>query len=180
MGFYLSKLFKLGQNKQVKLLLVGLDNAGKTTILYQIKMKETVKTIPTVGFNVEEIEKKGVNFTLWDIGGQDKIRILWKHYYDGMNGIIFVVDCNDTDRIDEAKDEIDKLLNQEELKGCPLLILANKQDIRSAMSPHDLTKRLELSNIKDRKWLVQGASAVSGSGLIEGFDWIADVLNKKK
>ena len=88
--------------KEVKILMLGLDAAGKTTILYQLKMGETVKTIPTLGFNVETIKHKNFNFTIWDVGGQDKIRVLWKHYYQNTDGLIFVVDSNDQDRIEIA------------------------------------------------------------------------------
>ena len=103
MGFLISKLWTmiLGKN-DVRILMVGLDAAGKTTILYQLRMGQTIKTIPTIGFNVETLEYKGVNFTVWDVGGQDKIRILWKHYYQNTDCLIFVVDSNDRERIGEA------------------------------------------------------------------------------
>ena len=119
MGFFFSSLWKklLGK-KDVRILMVGLDAAGKTTILYQLKMGETVKTIPTIGFNVETLDYKGLNFTVWDVGGQDKIRVLWKHYYQNTDGLIFVVDSNDRDRIEDAAEELKKMLAEEELKDC--------------------------------------------------------------
>jgi GTPase SAR1 family protein len=101
MGFFLSKLWtKLLGKRDVRILMVGLDAAGKTTILYQLKMGETVKTIPTIGFNVETLDYKGLNFTVWDVGGQDKIRVLWKHYYQNTDGLIFVVDSNNPGILD--------------------------------------------------------------------------------
>ena len=113
MGFFLSKVWtKLIGKKDVRMLMVGLDAAGKTTILYQLKMNETVKTIPTIGFNVETLDYKGLNFTVWDVGGQDKIRVLWKHYYQNTDGLIFVVDSNDKDRIDDAAEELKKMLKK--------------------------------------------------------------------
>lgn len=162
------------------MLMVGLDAAGKTTILYQLKMNETVKTIPTIGFNVETLDYKGLNFTVWDVGGQDKIRVLWKHYYQNTDGLIFVVDSNDKDRVDDAAEELKKMLNEEELKDVILLVMANKQDLKDAFSPNEVTEKLGLNQIKGRKWLVQGTSATTGQGLKEGLDWMAGELLKKK
>jgi small GTP-binding protein len=181
MGFFFSKVWdKLLGKKDVRMLMVGLDAAGKTTILYQLKMGETVKTIPTIGFNVETLDYKGLNFTVWDVGGQDKIRVLWKHYYQNTDGLIFVVDSNDKDRVDDAAEELKKMLNEEELKDCVVLVMANKQDLNGAMSPNEITDKLGLSQLKGRQWLVQGTSATTGQGLKEGLDWMASILLKKK
>lgn len=181
MGLFFSKLWsKILGKKEVRLLMVGLDAAGKTTILYQLKIGETVKTIPTIGFNVETLDYKGLNFTVWDVGGQDKIRVLWKHYYQGTDGLIFVVDSNDKERIDEAADELKKMLNEDELKDAVLLVMANKQDIKGALSTSEVTDKLGLPKIKNRKWMVQGTSAISGLGLREGLDWLAEELLKMK
>ena len=158
--------------------MLGLDAAGKTTILYQLKMGETVKTIPTIGFNVETLDYKGLNFTVWDVGGQDKIRVLWRHYYQNTDGLIFVVDSNDTERLEEASDELKKMLAEEELKDSVVLVMANKQDLSGALRPNEITRSLGLEKTK-RTWLVQGTSAVTGQGLKEGLDWIASVLLKK-
>ena len=98
-----------------RLCMVGLDAAGKTTILYKLKLGEVVTTIPTIGFNVEAIEYGNLTLTVWDIGGQDKIRPLWRHYYSDTQGVIFVVDSNDRDRLSQAKDELHGLLDQFEL-----------------------------------------------------------------
>mmetsp|Transcript_38260 Transcript_38260/g.39714 ORF Transcript_38260/g.39714 Transcript_38260/m.39714 type:complete len:182 (+) Transcript_38260:27-572(+) len=181
MGFFFSKVWtKLLGKKDVRMLMVGLDAAGKTTILYQLKMNETVKTIPTIGFNVETLDYKGLNFTVWDVGGQDKIRVLWKHYYQNTDGLIFVVDSNDRDRVDDAAEELKKMLAEEELKDCILLVMANKQDLKDAMPPNDVTEKIGLTEIKGRQWMVQGTSATTGQGLKEGLDWMAGVLIKKK
>lgn len=111
--------------------MVGLDAAGKTTILYKLKLGEVVTTIPTIGFNVETVEYKNISFTVWDVGGQDKIRPLWRHYYQNTQGIIFVVDSNDRDRIDDSKDyehsakeELNRMLSEDELRDAVLLIFA--------------------------------------------------------
>ena len=160
--------------------MLGLDGAGKTTLLYQLKMGETVKTIPTIGFNVEIIEHKNFNFNIYDVGGQDKIRVLWKHHYQNTDGLIFVVDANDRDRIDEAAEELKKLLEAEELKDCPVLVYANKEDLNGALAPGEVTEKLGMGQLKGRTWLVQGTSATTGQGLKEGLDWMASVLLKKK
>ena len=181
MEFYFSKVWsKLLGKQDIRMLMVGLDAAGKTTILYQLKMGETVKTIPTIGFNVETLDYKGLNLTVWDVGGQDKNRDLWRHYYQNTDGLIFVVDSNDKDRVDDAAEELKKMLNEDELKDCVVLVMANKQDLSGAMSPNEVTENLGISQIKGRQWLVQGTSATTGQGLKEGFDWMAGVLLKKK
>ena len=92
-------------------LTVGLDAAGKTTILYKLKLGEIVTTIPTIGFNVETVEYKNICFTVWDVGGQDKIRPLWRHYFQNTQGLIFVIDSNDRERITEAQDELQKMVS---------------------------------------------------------------------
>merc|ERR1719207_194530 len=101
--------------KDARLLMVGLDAAGKTTILYKLKLGEVVTTIPTIGFNVETVEYKNLRMTVWDIGGQHKIRKLWRHYYEGTQGLIFVVDSSDRERIDEVREELSKMLEDEEM-----------------------------------------------------------------
>merc|ERR1712072_501182 len=126
MGIF-SKVFgKLIGKKEMRILMVGLDNAGKTTILYKLKLGEVVNTIPTIGFNVETVEYKNISFNVWDVGGQDKIRLLWRHYYTNTQGLIYVVDSNDRDRIDENREELHKMLAEEELKDAVLLVFANK------------------------------------------------------
>jgi small GTP-binding protein len=182
MGFFLSKVWSklLLRKKEVRILMVGLDAAGKTTILYQLKMGEIVKTIPTIGFNVETIEYKGLSFTVWDVGGQDKIRVLWRHYYQNTDGLIFVIDSNDKERIEDAAEELKKMLGEDELRDVVCLVMANKQDLSGALSPNEVTEKLGMGQLKGRQWLVQGTSATTGQGLKEGLDWMAGVLVKKK
>merc|ERR1719253_514671 len=101
---------------EMRILMVGLDAAGKTTILYKLKLGEIVTTVPTIGFNVERVEYKNITFTVWDVGGQDKIRILWRYYYENTQGLIFVVDSNDPDRIDDAREELANMLTEDEMR----------------------------------------------------------------
>merc|ERR1712196_150354 len=104
MGLSFSSLWERMTGKtEMRLLMVGPDAAGKTTILYKLKLGEVVTTIPTIGFNVETVEYKNISFNVWDIGGQDKIRKLWRYYYQNTQGLIFVVDSNDRDRIEDAR-----------------------------------------------------------------------------
>ena len=160
--------------------MVGLDAAGKTTICQRLKFGETVTTIPTVGFNVDEVEYGNVKFTLWDLGGQDLIRKFWYHYYDNTDAIIFVVDSSDGDRIDTARDELWKLLQEEKLDKCSVLVYANKQDLSGALRFDELARALDLDKSKGRKWKVQPTVAVSGDGLIEGLEWLSGVLLDNK
>merc|ERR1711879_597414 len=143
MGLLMSKVWdRLISKTEMRMLMVGLDAAGKTTILYKLKLGEVMTTIPTIGFNVETVEYKNIGFTVWDIGGQDKIRKLWRHYYRGTHGVIFVVDSSDRDRIQDARDELWNLLGDDELRGAVLLVLANKQDLPNAMLAAEVSKHL--------------------------------------
>lgn len=159
--------------------MVGLDAAGKTTILYKFKLGEVVTTVPTVGFNVETVEYKNISFTVWDIGGQDKIRKLWRYYYQGINAIIYVVDSNDRDRIELAREELSAMLAEEELRGAALLVLANKQDLPNSLPVSEISDRLGLQSLRTSKWFIQSTCATSGDGIYEGLDWLTRALSKK-
>merc|ERR1712190_195563 len=137
-GFFAKALDAIKGKMEHRILMVGLDAAGKTTILYKLKLGEIVTTIPTIGFNVETVEYKNINFIVWDVGGQDKIRKLWRYYYQNTQGLIFVVDSCDRDRIEEAREELSKLLRDEEMHDAALLVFANKQDLPNAMTANEL------------------------------------------
>merc|ERR1711912_5604 len=123
MGMGFSRMWNIFiSQKDLRVLMVGLDAAGKTTVLYKLKLGEVVTTVPTIGFNVEEVEYKNIRFTVWDIGGQDRIRKLWRHYYAGTDGVIFVVDSNDQNRIQDARDELWNLLREDEMREVVLLV----------------------------------------------------------
>lgn len=201
MGITLARLFQgFFGKRDMRILMVGLDAAGKTTILYKLKLNEIVTTIPTIGttalqrlgFNVETVEYKGVSFTVWDVGGQDKIRPLWRHYFQNTQGrtpylrgvlsagIIFVVDSNDRDRVGDAATELRKMLNEDELRDAVLLVLANKQDLPNAMKPAEVTQKLELQNYSNRKWNVQATCATTSEGLYEGLGWLSETLQQRR
>ncbi|KAJ0079267.1 hypothetical protein Patl1_23951 [Pistacia atlantica] len=202
MGLSFTKLFsRLFAKKEMRILMVGLDAAGKTTILYKLKLGEIVTTIPTIGFNVETVEYKNISFTVWDVGGQDKvcedgkiifnfwtliylvvhiqIRPLWRHYFQNTQGLIFVVDSNDRDRVVEARDELHRMLNEDELRDAVLLVFANKQDLPNAMNAAEITDKLGLHSLRQRHWYIQSTCATSGEGLYEGLDWLSNNIANK-
>ncbi|KAB0801223.1 hypothetical protein PPYR_05577 [Photinus pyralis] len=177
MGLTISTLLtRLFGTKMMRILMVGLDAAGKTTILYRLKLGEIVTTIPTIGFNVETVEYKNISFTVWDIGGQNKIRQLWRHYFHGTDAVIFVVDSNDRGRIDEVRDELTDMMKDDELKDAALLVWANKQDLPHAMSLAQIASKLQLHDLRDRRWHIQAACATRGEGLYDGLDWLSNEL----
>ena len=180
MGFFFSKFYSLISARKCKILMVGLDAAGKTTVLTRLKLNETVNTIPTIGFNVDTIEYKNLTMTMWDLGGQDKIRRLWPHYYENNDALIYVVDSADPDRIDESAEELHHLLSNENLRSIPLLVLANKQDLPGAYTASELCDKLHLDKSTGREWFVQSAVATTGHGLFEGLDWLARNMKPKK
>ena len=159
--------------KDARITMVGLDAAGKTTMIYKLALGETVSSIPTIGFNVESVQIKNVKFTCWDIGGQDKIRPLWKYYYNNLNGIIYVVDSNDPERLRESREELEKVLSMNE-DDLPILIYANKQDLPNAMSAAEVAQGLGLGVNKTNPWYIQSCSALSGDGLYEGMEWLRE------
>ncbi|KAI0383408.1 ADP-ribosylation factor 6 [Hypomontagnella monticulosa] len=175
MGGQISKMMaKIFGSKEMRLLMLGLDAAGKTTILYKLKLGQDVTTIPTVGFNVETVTYKNVKFNVWDVGGQDKIRPLWRHYYSGTQGLIFVVDSADTKRMEEARVELHRIINDREMKDCLLLVFANKQDAPGALDPVKVKDRMALDTLKDRIYYVQPSCATTGEGLLEGLAWLSN------
>eukprot|EP00565_Helicotheca_tamesis_P005305 CAMPEP_0185733244 /NCGR_PEP_ID=MMETSP1171-20130828/18914_1 /TAXON_ID=374046 /ORGANISM="Helicotheca tamensis, Strain CCMP826" /LENGTH=151 /DNA_ID=CAMNT_0028402919 /DNA_START=126 /DNA_END=578 /DNA_ORIENTATION=- len=138
--------------EETSILMVGLDAAGKTTILYKLRLGECITTIPTIGFNVETVNYKNVTFTIWDVGGQERIRKLWDYYYRDAEAIIFVVDSNDVDRIDLAAEEFNRVIGSEHLLGASVLVFANKQDLPNALAAHEIGNRMRLGSLKGREW----------------------------
>jgi len=181
MGVVFTKIWqRMASKEEMRILMLGLDAAGKTTVLYKLKLGEVVTTIPTVGFNVEKVEYGNISFTVWDIGGQDKIRRLWRYYFQGTQGLVFVVDSSDRDRVEDAREELAKVLGEDEMRDAALLVLANKQDLPNAMPAAELTEKLGLCGMRARKWYIQSTCATSGDGLYEGMDWMSRVLSSRK
>ena len=179
MGSFITKVVNAlsSSKRRTRILMLGLDGAGKTTILYKLQLGEYTSTVPTVGFNVETVEYKNLNMTIWDVGGQTSIRRLWKHYFSGTDAIIYVVDSSDKERLELAKEELWSLINDEELQNAHLLVLGNKMDL-STMSVSSIMDKLDLIKLK-REWKIQGTCAATGEGIYEGFDWLSKTLSKK-
>lgn len=181
MGNSISKtLGKLFGSREMKILMLGLDNAGKTTILYKLKLNRIKTSTPTVGFNVETVSYKNVKFNMWDVGGQERLRPLWRHYFPATTALIFVIDSSDTERLNEAKEELYSIISEKEMENVVLLVWANKQDLKNAMKPQEVSDFLQLrENLKNQLWCVIGSNALSGQGLLEGLSWISNNTSKK-
>lgn len=164
--------FPTRRGRAQRLTFRSQDNAGKTTLLYRLKIGEVVTTIPTIGFNVESVTYKNLNFNVWDLGGQTSIRPYWRCYYANTAAVIFVVDSTDIERLQTAADELAAMLNEEELKDAALLVFANKQDQPGAKGAGDISQALRLGELRDRNWSIMACSAVDGSGVNEGMDWL--------
>uniref|UniRef100_A0A673Y4A4 ADP-ribosylation factor-like protein 6 n=1 Tax=Salmo trutta TaxID=8032 RepID=A0A673Y4A4_SALTR len=178
------------KKKEVNVLCLGLDNSGKTTIINQLKpsnlslygplsddwrhvsQTQTQDIVPTIGFNIEKFKSSSLSFTVFDMSGQSRYRNLWEHYYKESHAIIFVIDSGDKLRMVVAKEELDTLLNHQDMcsRRMPVLLFANKSDLREAMS----------SNIKDKPWHICASNAVKGEGLQEGVDWLQDHIRIMK
>ncbi|CAL9098429.1 unnamed protein product [Musa textilis] len=176
MGILFTRMFSsLFGNREARILVLGLDNAGKTTILYRLQMGEVVSTIPTIGFNVETVQYNNVKFQVWDLGTLIR-QPYWRCYFPNTQAVIYVVDSSDTDRLVTAKDEFHAILEEEELKGAVVLVFANKQDLPGALDDAAITEALELHKIKSRQWAIFKTSAIKGEGLFEGLDWLSNTL----
>ena len=160
-------------NRSVRVLLIGLDGSGKTTILYKIVTGDVVTTIPTVGYNVETVKHKNISFEIWDAGGQASIRAIWRMYFLKSQVMIFVVDSNERDRLEEARKELFDALKNPDLGNAALLVLANKQvidrptlientllislmfipqDIPGALPSEEIIEKLDLRKINNREY----------------------------
>lgn len=181
MGQFFSQLWRSWfPNREAKIVMVGLDNAGKTTILYRLHLGEAVKTVPTIGCNVEQVKVDGsLTFEIWDLAGQANLRPSWAAYYAASNAIIVVADCSDRARLGILKQELYKQLQHEHLAGACVLIYANKQDVAGAMSVQELSEGLDLVGIKSHNWHVQASCALTGEGLLDGLRWVAEELRRK-
>eukprot|EP00930_Biecheleria_cincta_P034999 TRINITY_DN24114_c0_g1_i1.p1 TRINITY_DN24114_c0_g1~~TRINITY_DN24114_c0_g1_i1.p1 ORF type:complete len:236 (+),score=51.59 TRINITY_DN24114_c0_g1_i1:77-784(+) len=183
-GFFSSASRFFAAKQRMRILMVGLDAAGKTTILHKLRLGTVETTIPTIGFNVETLEyKKGrsniVSFTAWDVGGRDKIRPLLRHYYQVTDALVFVVDSHDRERLEDAREQLQRMLPEHELTDAPLLVFANKQDLPGAMKSVELVELLGLAKIRNRQWYIQESCATAGDGLFEGLDWLSFAFSSR-
>eukprot|EP00899_Mesostigma_viride_P002471 jgi/Mesvir1/12224/Mv00450-RA.1 len=181
MGLFKRMLSGIGVAKErVNVLVIGLDNSGKTTILNKLKPKkaQSEEIAPTVGFQVDEFTKKNVTFKAFDMSGAGRYRNLWEQYYRDAQAIIFVVDTSDSLRMCVVKDELDTMLANKELARVPILFFANKMDLPASMSPVETAQALALEDIKDKPWQIVPSNALSGEGLEEGLDWLTSAIQR--
>ena len=170
-----------GGSKKVSVLVVGLDNSGKTTIIEKLKppKAQTKEIAPTVGFNVSEVSKGRINFKVFDMSGAGRYRSLWEQYYREAGAVIFVVDSTDSLRLVVAKDELDNLLKHPELgKDVPVLFFANKMDVAGALAPPEIAEQLQLALITSRPWQIVPSDALTGAGLSRGVDWLGTYVKR--
>lgn len=172
----------MGQSNQKvrRIIILGLDNSGKTSSLKKLCSEDINHTMPTQGFNVKTLTTEGFKLNVWDVGGQKSIRPFWKEYLDKTDGIIYVIDSADRVRMPETALELKNLLEEEKLAGVPLLVLANKQDLFNAAPPDAIAEGLFLHTIRDRKWHIAACSAKTGQGLQNAISTLLQFMNKGK
>ena len=185
MGNRDSSLASLLKNtdEKMKILMSGLDGSGKTNLLMTLGLGELSISIPLIGFIVEEVKYKDIQFVSWDVGGCDKIRTLWRPLYQNVTHFIMVIDSIDYDRILEVRQEIEWFISQNELQQVPVLLFANKQDLPNAMTVEYIIETLDLNTVlEDRMWTIIPSCVLKHTGLEEGFKWLitARLSNKAK
>ncbi|CAH0033394.1 unnamed protein product [Clonostachys rhizophaga] len=173
------------KDKEMRILMLGLDNAGKTTIVKKI-MGEDVNTVsPTLGFIIKTIDYDGrarghrANGCLGDVGGQKTLRSYWRNYFEKTDALIWVVDSTDRLRIDDCRVELQGLLQEERLAGASLLVFANKTDVEGCMDEQEILSALELENVRTHHWHVLQCSAMTGRNLKEGLAWVVEDAKKR-
>jgi len=166
-------------NDEFRILMLGLDNSGKTTALKQLAGEDVTTITPTQGFNIKSVVQHNFKLNVWDIGGQKHIRPYWKNYYEGTDAIVYMVDSADRMRVDEAAEELEQLFEEPMLSTVPVLVYANKSDILGCMQTDEIMTSLELNGVKGRWVHVESCSAKSGENLAEGMEKLMTQINSK-
>ncbi|XP_059619641.1 ADP-ribosylation factor-like protein 6 [Phlebotomus argentipes] len=181
MGIFdkLAGMFRV-RKEEVNILVVGLNNSGKSTIVNHLKHpdeKSTV-TVPTVGFSVEKFQNQGVSFTAFDMSGAGRYRSLWEHHFKSCHAIVFVIDSSDRMRLVVVKDELDILTHHPDIahRKVPILFFANKMDCPDALSSVKIAAALGLEKIKDKPWHISSSNALTGEGLQDGVQWLVSEI----
>ncbi|KAH7819624.1 Arf1k [Monocercomonoides exilis] len=190
MGLTVSKIWRIfGMLRQKNIFMMGLDAAGKTSIMNKLSPSKYIQTVPTIGFYLEEFHFRRITFTIWDIGGNLRAKRLGYRLCKEKDAIIFVIDSADISRLacttmecgDCVKEELHFFLQQKEAENAPLLIYANKQDLKGAVSPEYILEKLELDRVcAGRSWYIQPCSALTGDGLLEGLKWLENEIARKR
>merc|ERR1712002_543776 len=176
----LLKSLRAKEPKDCRILLLGLDNAGKTTILKQLSSEDITQVTPTQGFNIKSVNTSGFKLNVWDIGGQRRLRPYWANYFENTDVLIFVVDSADSKRLQESAEEFEELLAEDRLIRVPCLVYANKQDLETSEAAADVAQVLKLHTVRDRAFQIQPCSAKSGEGVREGLEWALKQVKPKK
>merc|ERR1719222_1812698 len=169
---------KKNSEREARILMLGLDNGGKTTILKKLSDEDISHIMPTQGFNIKSLVKDGFKLNVWDIGGQKTIRPYWSNYFESSDALVYVIDSSDRRRLEESGQELAELLAEDKLGGIPMLIFANKQDLLQATPADEIAESLNLSAISDRTWTIQACSAKEGDGLQDGMEWLVGNCGK--
>ena len=170
--------------KEARILVIGLDNSGKTTIINYLKAKKgsptSYEVTPTVGFQVEEFASNNIKFTVYDMSGQGRYRSLWEQYYSDAQAIIYVLDSTDKLRMCVAKEELWSLLGNEAIKSktIPVLFFANKIDIPGSLTPDQCMDELDLYKIREKPWHIISSNALNGAGIQDGIRWLCEQVGK--
>ena len=170
-----------GYNKlkpEPNILILGLDNAGKTTLLNYLTHVNNKETSPTKGVNAKSIQCGGIKINVYDLGGQRAIRDYWKYYYDKVDALIYVVDASDDARIGECNTAFQELLKEEKLAKVPVLAYGNKNDLDNCLGPDEIIQKLEMDDITGRDWSLYACSALTGKGVEDGIKWVLERLSQ--
>lgn len=180
MGHILSSVREIFEREPKKVVMIGLDAAGKTTIMYSLRLAMTSRVYPLIATGIEECSHRNMSVIAFDVGGQERLRPLWRRYFLMTRGLIWVVDSVDRERIEQSREELRRILDEESLRGVVLLVLANKQDLPTAMPLWEVAMHLGLHEVSSRMWLALGTCATSGAGLEQGFDWLEKAVKSRR
>ena len=167
------------------MLLVGLDNAGKTTCLEKLKALNDMKSmpadrvVPTIGLNIAKIAKSDAEYIFWDLGGQEKLRKIWNKYYEDTDGLVYVIDGSDESRFDEVKSTLNNIMDDPSLQNLPHLILLNKSDKEEYKGVEHISDKLKLYSLKCDEYVILPVSALKDTGLMAAMNWIMETIKSK-
>ncbi|KAJ8506867.1 hypothetical protein OPV22_007753 [Ensete ventricosum] len=183
----LGDIHKNADKMEFHVLILGVDKAGKTTLLEKLKSLYSNleglppdRIVPTVGLNIGRVEASNAKLVFWDLGGQVGLRTIWEKYYEEAHAIVYVIDAGCPSSFEDSKSALGKVLRHEDLQGAPLLILANKQDLAGAVSTEELGRYLDLKELNERLYMFEAVSAYNGTGIKFAIDWLVDVMERSK
>ncbi|ORY84926.1 ADP-ribosylation factor family-domain-containing protein [Protomyces lactucae-debilis] len=167
------------RDNALRILILGLDNAGKTTLLTSLLGEDISQISPTLGFSIRTVQFGGFKLDIWDVGGQKTLRSYWRNYFESTDGLIWVVDATDHDRMQDSREELHALLTEERLLGADLLVLANKTDILGCMTSAQIEQALLLGAIRGHRWRIFEVSAYTGKNVKEGFEYLVSNASQR-